>query len=107
MGKDLWGVGLLAGVGWDRSGGDATIRVADPGGELPGGTEASVVTFDQSSTRRLYFLGISRTFLTLQLAGEVGWAEGFDPEFGEGSEAGRFDPESPSFFGSLAVRLTI
>jgi hypothetical protein len=107
VGKDLWGVGVLAGVGWDRSGGDATVRVPDPGGELPQGTEASLVSFDESSTRRLLFLGASRTFLTLQISGEIGWAEGFNDAFPDRVGNGRFDPGSASYFGSFAFRLTV
>jgi hypothetical protein len=106
-GKDLWGVGVLAGVGWDRSRGDAVVRVPDPGAELPQGTEVSVVSFDEPSTRSLLFLGASRTFLTLQISGEIGWAEGFDNAFPERGASGRFDPGSGSYFGSLALRLTL
>jgi hypothetical protein len=106
IGKDLWGVGFVGGVGWDRNGGDATLWIPDPGGGLPGDTGASVTSVDMSFKRRLFFVGASRTFLALQLSTEVGWAEGFDPELLPGGGGG-FEPDSPSYFGSLAFRFTL
>ncbi len=105
VGKDLWGVGVFGGLGWDRTGGEATLRIPDPGGELPEGVPASLVTWDEASERGLVFFGASRTFLALQLSAEMGWAEGFDPNL-PGREPDGFDPGSTSYFGSLALRLT-
>jgi len=105
VGKDLWGVGVFGGLGWDRTGGDAILRIPDPGGELPTGVPASLVSWDEVSERRLMFLGASRTFLALQLSAEVGRAEGFDPNL-PGRVGGDFDPGATSYFGSLALRLT-
>ena len=105
IGKDLWGIGVFGGLGCDRTGGEATVRIPDPGGELPDGVPASFVSWDEVSKRRLIFLGASRTFLALQLSAEVGRAEGFDPNL-PGRAGGDFDPGSTSYFGSLALRLT-
>ena len=60
------------------------------------------------SSRRLAFVGASRTILALQLSGEIGWGEGFEPTFSAlpTPGPGSFDPSSGSYFGSLAVRLT-
>jgi len=101
VGKDIRGVGFFGGVGWDRYSGDATLAVTDPaGGDLDAAGSGKL-----ESERTLLFLGASRTFLTLQISGEVGWAEGFDPALPQTSQGG-FDPGAGSYFGSLALRLT-
>jgi hypothetical protein len=101
VGKDLLGVGLLAGLGWDRHGGSMAVRVLDPDSGLQGG--ASVDDF--TSHRFLYFAGASMTYLILQVSAEGGWARGFDPDV-PGRPGGTFDPASRTFFGSLGLRIT-
>jgi hypothetical protein len=101
VGKDLWGVGVFGGFGWDRYSGDATVAVTDPEG---GNSDGNGVG-DLRSDRRIYFAGASRTFLALQISGEVGWAEGFDTTLPLPRQGG-FNPASGSHFGSLALRLT-
>jgi hypothetical protein len=105
VGKDLGGVGFFGGLGWDRAGGEAALRIPDPGGELPDGTPASLASWDTTSERRLFFFGASRTFLALQVSAEVGRAGGFDPGF-PGGAGTDYDPDSPTYFGSLALRVT-
>jgi hypothetical protein len=101
IGKDLWGIGVFGGVGWDRYSGDVSILVADPEGGAFQGSGSG----DLQSERHLLFAGASRTFLTLQISGEIGWAQGFDPVLPISPQGG-FDPSSSSQFGSLAFRLT-
>jgi hypothetical protein len=96
VGKDLLGVGILAGMGWDRYGGSATV-------ELASGAGAS--TSDFTASRTLVFGGASLSFLVLQMSGEIGWAQGFDavPSYRNVP----YDITSGTVFGSLAFRLTI
>ena len=97
-GKDLLGVGVLAGVGWDDHTADADLRVTDGGAgrALSGGVlEAS---------RRSYFLGASKSFIVLQISAEAGWVRGFGPV--EGLTGSPFDPAGSSLFGSVALRFT-
>jgi hypothetical protein len=96
VGKDLLGVGLLAGVGWDHHGGEATL-------ELPTGPAAG--TDDFETTRTLIFGGASVTFLVLQISGELGWAEGFAevPSYRNVP----FDLAGGTVCASLALRLTL
>lgn len=101
VGKDVWGIGLLGGMGWDRYAGDGSITVADP----EGGSGLLTGSGELRSERILYFVGASMTFLTLQISAEIGVAEGFDPTLPVSSDRG-FDPTSRSEFGSLALRLT-
>ncbi len=101
VGKDLWGIGLFGGVGWDRYSGDASIAVTDP----EAGSGPFTGSGELRSERHLYFLGASMTFLTLQISAEVGLAEGFDPALPLQTQGG-FDPSSRSEFGSVALRLT-
>jgi hypothetical protein len=104
IGKDFLGIGFFGGVGWDRYDGEAALTVEDPQDAGPDSTGSGEIRSD----RRLVFVGASRTFLTLQLSGEMGWGEGFDPSFSNPSPSGArtFDPSSASYFGSLAIRLT-
>jgi hypothetical protein len=105
-GKDLFGLGLLAGLGWDRYVSDVSLELApapSPSGE---GTAAGDVTRarDLGTTRRLLFGGASMTFLVIQISAEVGWGEGFGDL--PGRESGGFDPEDSTFFGGVAARIT-
>ncbi len=100
VGKELLAVGLLAGVGWDRYGGDVRLEVEPPGGE--GGGAAGD---DVSMERWLLFGGASWTYLVLQLTGELGWALGLDDVPNRGTAP--FDPGSGSLFGTVSLKLTI
>jgi hypothetical protein len=99
VGKDLFAVEVLAGVGWDDASADAAFAVSTG----LGGPATGVGRIDAS--RRLYFLGAATSFnLVFSLSAEAGLASGFDPVSGY---TGAFDPTGASFFGSLALRLTI
>lgn len=95
-GKDLLGIGILAGMGWDRYGGSATISLAE-------GPTATTGDFD--ATRTLFFGGASLNFLVLQLSTELGWAQGFEAV--QSYRNVPFDLTSGTVFASLAFRLTI
>lgn len=97
VGKDLLSVGVMAGVGWDDYGGQWTSRTAEDG------RTRGPTGLDQS--RRLYFGAASLNFLILQLSGELGWAEGFEPV--PGYLGAPFDLTEGDLFASLAFRLTI
>ena len=101
IGKDLWGIGFLAGTGWERYSGVFDVAVDDPEGM---GNSAGLVG-EMDSDRPLFFLGASMTFLALQLSGEAGWAPGFESDLPRARNAD-FDPSAKSFFGALALRLT-
>lgn len=102
-GKDLLGVGLLAGVGWDRYASDVRIAARDArvAGAPPLLGEAAADGF--STSRTVVYGGASLNFLVLQLSAEGGWAAGYDPVAGRSD--GGFDPEGGTPFGSVALRL--
>jgi len=98
IGKDLFGVGVLAGIGWDRASSDATVEV------LGIGPAPVRVASPLDARRRLYFGGAALNFLLLQLALEGGWAAGYASL--PGTAGASFDPTGGSPFGSLALRFT-
>jgi hypothetical protein len=100
LGKDLLALGVVAGLGWDRYGSDATLVV--PG---PGGAARQASADGLSTARMLGFGGVSLSLLVLQLSAEAGWAQGFDAVPGRAS--GGYDPESGALFLSAAGRLTL
>ncbi len=102
VGKDLFGIGILAGVGWDRSKGDGSVGVR----VSPSGFELSASGTDLASERVIYFAGSSLTFLILQVSAEGGWSRAVDSPLprtaGGGGEA-----DLGAWFASLALRLTL
>ena len=99
VGKDLFAVCLLLGLGWDAYSTDVRIRVED-------GAAGVVATEAALNVRRpLFFGGTSLNLLILQLSAEFGWAKGFSAPSGYAGAA--FDPTRASLFGSVAARLTI
>lgn len=103
VGKDLLGVGLLAGVGWDRYAGDAEIAVRDERVVDAGARTGSASADGFKTNRVVYYGGASLSFLVVQLSAEGGWATGYDPI--PDRAAGGFDPGDGTPFGSVAVRL--
>ena len=63
IGKDLWGIGWLGGVGWDRSSSDGSVPTPDSG---------SVSFDDVSNDRSLVFIGASWSYFLGQLSAEAG-----------------------------------
>ncbi|MEX2467200.1 MAG: hypothetical protein WD995_09830 [Gemmatimonadota bacterium] len=98
IGKDLFGVGVLAGVGWDHASAETMLEVQDTG--------ADVVRVEGplDARRTIYFGGASFNLLLLQLSVEGGWAGGYPGV--PGDLGSTFDPETGSPFGSLALRFT-
>jgi hypothetical protein len=105
VGKDVGGVGLFGGTGWERYRGHVMIGVTDWRPGSPGEPVESSAKGRLSSHRRLHFLGASLTYVILQVSGEGGWAQGFGTELGD-RVGGDFDPHASSWFGSLALRVT-
>jgi hypothetical protein len=101
VGKDILGVGLLAGLGWDRVLGGGTIRARTSHTGPEGSASASSLT----SSRLVYFAGASMTFLVAQISGEAGWSRDRDPEIPEQPGGSRY-PSSGAYFASLSVRVT-
>ncbi len=98
LGKHLYGVGVTAGTGWDRYGADVVLELSEDGGTgvlLPTSLDAR---------RRLWFGGLSMTFLLLQVSLEGGWATGLDAV--EGPPASSYDPRRGTAWGGLALRFT-
>jgi hypothetical protein len=100
VGKELMIGGVLAGVGWDRYSSDGQLDYSGPVIGFPP-PPTSLDGFD--SSRLLFFGGWSKTFLIMQISAEVGWARGFDDE----TPLVVFDSGAASWFGSLALRLTL
>jgi hypothetical protein len=98
VGKDLLGVGVLAGWGWDDASTDAVLSVTGVG------SDPVTVTGPVDVGRRLYFGGLSMNFILLQISVEGGWAEGYSDLPGGGRSS--FDPERGSAFASVALRFT-
>ena len=101
IGKDILGVGLMAGGGWDRLSGKAGIRAR----VSPTGLETAATTTDLSSDRFTFFGGGSLTYLILQLSLEVGWSRALDPELPLVPQGTAF-PSNKAYFGSLGLRVT-
>jgi hypothetical protein len=100
VGKDLFAVEVLAGVGWDDLSAAASYEIRSASG--PGYT---VQGTNLDAKRRIYFASASRSFnVVFTLSLEAGVARGFDPV---PRHVGSFDPERSSLFGSVALRLTI
>lgn len=99
VGKDLYAVEFLAGVGIDDHSGNATLRM--PQGLGP----VTEVAGDVAGTRWVYFGSAARTFsIVLTLAIEAGWVGGFDATT---APTGVYDISSGSPFGAFSFRLTI
>jgi len=99
VGKDLYAVEVLAGLGWDRYEGDVTVAASDGMGGAP------VTTGSLSESRRLYFGSAAMTFsIILSVSVEAGWAQGLDPLT---SYAGDYDQRGATPFGGLSLRLIL
>lgn len=104
--KRLLGLGLTAGVGYDKFETSADFAVRAPG--PPVGAE-QVYRFNDvavDNDRWSAFLDASFTILFGSLVAEVGWMQGSDPIAGFPSTSD-FDPKEGTFFGSLGARLSL
>lgn len=103
--KRLLGLGLTAGVGYDRFETDADLAFRTP---ALAGTER-IYRFDDvavDNDRWSAFLDASFTLLIGSLVGEVGWMQGADPLPGFPA-ASDFDPNDGVWFGSVGARLSL
>jgi hypothetical protein len=104
--KRLLGLGLTAGVGYDRFNTDANFAFRAPG--PPAGTE-QVYRYNDiavDNDRWSAFLDASFTVLVASLVAEVGWMQGSDAITGFPSTSD-FDPGEGTWFGSLGARLSL
>ncbi|HEX6911688.1 MAG TPA: hypothetical protein VF142_14900 [Longimicrobium sp.] len=104
--KRLLGLGLTAGVGYDKFDTDANFGFRAPG--PPVGAE-QVYRFEDiavDNDRWSAFLDASFTILVASLVGEVGWMQGSDAISGFPSTSD-FDPGEGTWFGSVGFRLSL
>ncbi len=104
--KRFLGLGLTAGVGYDRFDTDADFAVRAPG--PPVGTE-QVYRFTGvavDNDRWSAFLDGSFTILFGSIVAELGWMQGSDPIQGFPSTSD-FDPREGTFFCSVGARLSL
>ena len=102
VGKELLGLGVLGGFGWDRYQSDVDLEAVgfDENEGLVGTTTAEPLR----TTRLLFFGGVGYTFLIAQFSAEGGYAEGFEEVAGRTSG---YDPASGAIFLRVAFRLTL
>lgn len=107
IGKRLLGVGLTAGIGYDRLSSDIGFGFRDTGNSLGGaGTAfARVRGLQLDNDRWSAFANASITGLFATLALEAGWLQGSEPIPQFPRSASEFDPADGSLFGSLGLRL--
>ncbi len=101
VGKDILGLGLLAGVGWDRVEGKGSLGVR----VSPRGFAVHTPPQDLTSERVVLFAGGSMTFLILQVSAEGGWSRARTPPLPT-TPGGDAFPDHGAYFGSVAYRLT-
>ncbi|HEV2733298.1 MAG TPA: hypothetical protein VGV85_00620 [Longimicrobiaceae bacterium] len=105
--KRLLGLGLTAGVGYDRFSSDAGFGLRTRCPLVNSQTcFARFSGFEVDNDRWSGFVNGSFSLLMATFAAEVGWMEGGDPIEGFPSTSD-FDPGSGTFFGSLGFRLAL
>ena len=104
--KRLLGLGLTAGVGYDKfeTGADFAFRAPTGAGGADQIYRFPDVAVDND--RWSAFLDASFTILFGSLVAEAGWMQGSDPIEGFPSTSD-FDPKEGTFFGSLGARLSL
>ncbi|WP_420129962.1 hypothetical protein [Longimicrobium sp.] len=103
--KRLLGLGLTAGVGYDRFETSADFAFALP----PTAGNREVIRFTDvavDNDRWSAFVNGSFTILFGSLVAELGWMQGSDPIQGFPSTSD-FDPNEGTFFGSIGARLSL
>ena len=105
VGKRLFIIGAMAGVGYDRFKSDVEFGVSNPG--VVGPARFDFSRDGITSSRMSAFGSAQWTLLILSLIGEVGYQTGGD-EFTAPLPSGRISTTQKSaYFGSLAIRLAI
>ena len=100
VGKRILGLGLSAGVGYDRGSSDVRAHYNEPGPVFP--FEVEVAEDDVRFDRTSFFGNVSYTLLILNMAAELGWQESGDRTAGAHENTGK-----GGLFGGIAVRLAI
>ena len=108
IGKRLLGLGLAAGVGYDRFSSDVGYGFRAPEGTLPGTANyfARASDLDLANSRWSAFVNGSLTLLVTSVALEAGWLQGGEALEGFPSTSD-FEPARGTFFGSVGVRLAL
>ena len=104
VGKDLWPLGLSAGVGWDRYRGDGRIEARLSAPSAPGPISARTGPRQLSMNRRYLFWGGNFTWLITQIAVEVTWAREGSP-IADLEGTGPFRPGGAELQGALTFRV--
>lgn len=107
--KHLLGLGLAAGVGYDRFSSDLTLGARSPETAFvpPPDAYVRITDVDLSQSRLSAFVNGSLSLLVATLAVEGGWMQGGDAVAGYPASVSGFDPNSGTFFGSVALRLAL
>jgi hypothetical protein len=101
-GKDLWPVGVSAGIGWDqyRGSGRYEVRVDEGGGALTTARASGGL----SMNRDYLFAGVNYTWLVTQIAAELTWADQASP-LADIEGTGDFVPGGRELHGTVTFRL--
>ncbi len=107
--KHLLGLGLSAGVGYDRFSSDFAVAVRPPAGpwSLPSSAYARVSDVNLSQGRWSAFVDGSFSILVATVAAEAGWQQGGDGVAGYPYDSSDYDPADGTFFGSVGLRLAL
>jgi hypothetical protein len=107
--KHFGGLGLAAGVGYDRTSGTVGLaaRPAPGGFGTPDLSYARVGGAHLRQGRWSGFVDGSWSILVSTIAVEAGWLTGSDPVEGYPRESSDFDPGDGSFFGSVGLRVAL
>ncbi|MBW3630619.1 MAG: hypothetical protein KY464_15155, partial [Gemmatimonadetes bacterium] len=107
IGKRLLGLGLTAGVGYDRFSSDVRYGFRAPQGTPPTQPNAFRVSgVELDASRWSAFLDASFTVLVATIGAEAGWLQGADPIEGF-PETSEFEPGNGTFFGSVGLRVSL
>ena len=111
LSKHLLGLGLTAGIGYDRLSSEVALAVqrpeggfGDPVGPYP---YAGIRDVELSQGRWSAFVDGSFSILVATFAVEAGWMQGDDAVPGYPDESSDFDPGDGTLFGSLGVRVAL
>lgn len=107
--KHLLGLGLSAGVGYDRFSSDIELAVRAPQGAFPSPTTpyAIVTGVDLAEGRWSAFVDGSFSILIATVAVEAGWLQGGGAGPGVPVIDSDFDPGDGTYFGSVGVRVAL
>ncbi|HYW09416.1 MAG TPA: hypothetical protein VE913_20815, partial [Longimicrobium sp.] len=103
------GLGLTAGVGYDRFNTDADLAFRAPSPPVQGFSGETVYRLNDvavGNSRWSAFVNGSFTLLVASLVAEGGWMQGSEPINGFPSTSD-FDAGEGTFFGSVGVRLSL